>query len=386
MERAELEAVVKQTGCAEETGGFWFLCDPQWREAERRQVDKLRAAARASTNPPDSARGWLCIATGGTSGEVRFARHDQQTMTAAVTGLCEFFKLDQVNAVDVLPGYHVSGFMSRVRCAATGGHHVPCDWRRLEAGERPMLSARDGSWVISLVPTQLQRLMVSPGATDWLRSFKLIFVGGGPTWPDLTRAAAELGLPIALTYGMTETAAMVAAIAPDDFRKGERVLATPLPHAKITVGSEGAIVIEGRSVSHGYFPEWRESQVFETEDLGRIDERGRLQIFGRKDAVIITGGKKVQPQEVEAALRATGQFVDVAVIGVPDPEWGESVVACFPKPETAEPNWTTVERALERSLAAYKRPKRFVAITDWPRNAHGKLSRTELAQRVARAN
>ncbi|MEO7597725.1 MAG: AMP-binding protein, partial [Opitutus sp.] len=280
-------------------------------------------------------------------------------------------------------GYHVSGLMARVRCAATGGKHVACDWRRLEAGERPSLDVRDGRWVISLVPTQLQRLLASPGATDWLRGFHVIFVGGGPTWPELTRVAADSGLPISLTYGMTETAAMVAAVSAGEFLGGERLLATPLPHARIAVDSDGVVAIDGESVFRGYYPENRESRRFETEDLGRLDESGRLQIFGRKDAVIITGGKKVQPIEVEAALQATGQFVDVAVIGLPDVEWGEAVIACFPKGATTEPNWTIVERGLENSLAAYKRPKRYVAMVDWPRNAQGKLNRGELRRRVA---
>jgi O-succinylbenzoic acid--CoA ligase len=89
--------------------------------------------------------------------------------------------------------------------------------------------------------------------------------------------------------------------------------------------------------------------------------------------VIITGGKKVQPTEVEAALRACGEFADVAVVGVPDAEWGEAVVACYPA-GGASPN---VGRAVAK-LAAHQKPKRFVAVADWPRNAQGKLNRAAL--------
>jgi O-succinylbenzoic acid--CoA ligase len=182
---------------------------------------------------------------------------------------------------------------------------------------------------------------------------------------------------------MTETAAMVAAIKPEEFLSGERTGTTVLPHAAVSILDDRTICIEGASVFRGYFPELRKIQRFETGDVGAIDERGRLQVFGRKDAVIITGGKKVHPLEVEAALQATGQFSDVAVIGIGDAEWGEKVVACYPRNETDPPDLVVVERDLEKSLASYKRPKRYVAIAPWPRNAQGKLNRVELARGVA---
>jgi O-succinylbenzoic acid--CoA ligase len=226
-------------------------------------------------------------------------------------------------------------------------------------------------------------LLASADAITWLREFRTIFIGGGPIWPELTEEAAAMELPIALSYGMTETAAMVAAIKPEEFLKGERTGEAALPHAVLSIAEGGTICIEGASVFRGYFPELRKTQRFETNDEGQIDERGRLHVFGRKDAVIITGGKKVHPSEVEAALQATGQFSDVAVVGVADAEWGERVVACFPNDETTTPDLAVVEQSLENSLASYKRPKRYVAITPWPRNVQGKLNRVELARRVA---
>jgi o-succinylbenzoate---CoA ligase len=138
--------------------------------------------------------------------------------------------------------------------------------------------------------------------------------------------------------------------------------------------------IEGESVFRGYYPERRTARAFETADLGRIDAHGRLHVLGRSDAAIITGGEKVQPAEVEASLRASGEFADVAVLGVPDAEWGQCVVACYPATERP-PEWSRVEDKLS-ALAAFKRPKRFVALADWPRNASGKLNRAELVRRA----
>lgn len=380
MERAELIALLRATGCAEEHGDFVFLCDPKWGPGERDAL-ALAAAQSKSENPKSKIHeGWLCIPTGGTSGGVRFARHDESTLSAAVRGFCGHFELEQVNAIDVLPPFHVSGLMSRVRCAATGGLHLTWDWKRLEAGEFLALGPARGGWVISLVPTQLQRLLASPATLAWLRKFRAIFLGGGPVWPALASAAAQAELPISLTYGMTETAAMVAALRPEEFLTGGRSCGRPLPHARVAVNAEGVVTIAGDSVFRGYFPQQLAVREFVTEDLGRIDEHGCLYLLGRRDAVIITGGKKVNPVEIEAALRESGEFSDVAVIGCPDAEWGEVVIACYPAPAdaTSAPN---VVRAMEK-LVAHQRPKRFIAIAEWPRNAQGKVNRAALLQVV----
>ena len=381
MDRAGLIALVEDCGCAEAQDGFYFLCDPKWGASERAMVDRLKAQTPTAGDP---RHGWLCIATGGSSGAIKFARHDEETVTAAARGFGAHFDLKRVDAVDVLPPYHVSGFMARVRCAETGGVHVPWDWRRLEAGESPELVAgRD--WVISLVPTQLQRLLALPEAVAWLRQFALIFLGGGPIWRELSDQAAAEGLRISLSYGMTETAAMIAALQPDEFLAGARSAGRVLPHARVSVGDDGVISVGGASLFRGYFPDGRKAEDFETADVGRLDEHGHLHVLGRRDTVIITGGEKVLPTEVEAALRATGQFADVGVIGLVDPQWGEEVVACYPADER-RPDLAAVRACLAGALAPFKRPKRYVALAEWPRNAQGKLNRARLAELVRSAS
>ncbi|MGC4074457.1 MAG: hypothetical protein QM760_18480 [Nibricoccus sp.] len=96
MERAELKTLVRETGCAIEQGGFVFLCDPKWGAEERAQLEKIfDAAEREAAGEP--ARGWLCVPSGGTSGRLKFARHDERTLTAAVAGFCSHFGLTRVN-------------------------------------------------------------------------------------------------------------------------------------------------------------------------------------------------------------------------------------------------------------------------------------------------
>ncbi len=374
MDRDQLINVLRATGCAEERGDFVFLHDPAL------PLPMPMPESKIENRKSKINEGWLCIATGGTGGgPPRFARHDEHTLMAAVRGFCAYFDLKRVNGVDVLPAFHVSGLMARVRCAATGGEHLAWDWKRLEAGELPAAPRAGEPWVISLVPTQLHRLLAQPAAVEWLRGFGIIFVGGGPMWPELADAAAQAGLRLAPSYGMTETAAMVAALRPEEFLAGARSCGTPLPHVDVSIGSDGVVRVRGESVFRGYFPETSGAREFATEDFGRFDERGHVHLLGRRDAVIITGGKKVQPSVVEAALRATGEFTDVAVVGVPDAEWGEVVVACYPR-EARTPDFACAVA----TLAAHERPKRFVAMADWPRNAQGKVNRAALRARAER--
>ena len=377
MERAGLERLVRAPGCARDRAGCVFLEDPNAGVASGGEPAALPSAI--AHRPSAIPKGWLCLATGGTGGARKWARHDERTLAAAVAGVRAHFGLGRINAVDVLPPYHVSGLMARVRAAATGGEHFFWDWKRLEGGELPRLPARDDGWVISLVPTQVHRLLARPVAVEWLRSLRLIFVGGGPVWPALADAMAGAELPAAISYGLTETAAMVTALRPEEFLAGERSSGTALPHARVRVDAEGVVCVAGESVFWGYWPGFSEQRELATGDLGEIDSRGHLRVLGRRDAVIITGGKKVHPEEVEAALRAGGEDEAVTVVGVPDPEWGEMVVACFPRTSDAATHGK--ERA--EALAPHQRPKRFLAIEPWPVLPNGKINRLELRAAAA---
>ena len=386
--RAKFADVVAGTGDV-------FLADPKWGEEEWDQFHAVLASGVSLTAAPftqgpaglaapklqGSEGGWLMIPTGGSSGAMRLARHDSATMSAAVIGFTKRFGLRRVNAVGVLPLHHVSGLMAWLRCVMTEGTYVHADWKEIEAGKRPALGAMPEGWVLSLVPTQLERLLRDPAAVEWLRKFQIIFVGGGPAWPELLDQAAAARLPLAVSYGMTETAAMVTALKPDEFLAGIRNSGAALPHALLKIDGDGAITVAGKSLFRGYYPSWRESGAFTTEDLGVLDEPGRLTVLGRRDGVIITGGEKVIPGEVETVLRGTNEFSDVVVLGVLHQEWGTQVVAAYPT--GSAPNLDKVRAALTQQLARHKHPQRYVAVASWPRNEQGKVNRAMLAQLVA---
>lgn len=355
--------------------GEIFLGNPGWGEAERVQAQQI-VAGRGDARF-DRTRGWLMIPTGGSSGRLKFARHDAGTMAAAVRGFARHFELPVVNALGVLPLFHVSGLMAWMRCAMTGGEYRAWDWKDLASGAWPELP-ESKTWVTSLVPTQLDRLLREPRAAERLRRLRVIFLGGAPAWPDLLERASEARLPLSLSYGMTETAAMVTASRPGEFLAGDRSSGTALPHARVELNDEGIVRLGGPALFRGYYPDWRhERKLFDTADLGRFDERRRLHLLGRHDATIITGGEKVPPAEVEATLRPAAGTPEFAVIGVPDPEWGERVVCVYPADAAFD---VVLARAAARQLSGPRRPKAFIALREWPRSEAGKLNRARLVE------
>ena len=352
-----------------------FLCDPKWGAAERAQVDELLGSGLPA---PGSQLGYLMIPTGGTGGRVRFARHDAATIAAAVRGFSAHFSLSQINAAGVLPLHHVSGLMGWMRCALTGGEYRPLDWKAIEGGTLPLLPVKIHGWVLSLVPTQLERLLHRAAAVAWLRKFRIIFIGGGPTWPELLDQAAALKLPLSPGYGMTESAAMLAALRPEDFLAGARSCGTVLPHVTVQIRGDGGISVGGESLFRGYYPNWRTGEIFNAEDGGWLEKGRYLHVTGRRDALIISGGEKIDPEEVAAVLRNSGELPDVVVMGVPDPEWGQVVIAVYP--ESAQPKLKKVGEVMNRLLAPAKRPKLFVPLARWPVNDEGKVNRAEVAR------
>jgi O-succinylbenzoic acid--CoA ligase len=270
--------------------------------------------------------------------------------------------------------------MAWLRCVLTGGEYRPFDWKSVETGMPAELPGRPEGWVVSLVPTQLERLLRRAESVAWLRQFRIICLGGGPASSALLAQAAMHRLPLSPGYGMTETAAMITALRPPEFLAGARSSGPALPHATVKISAEGAVILGGESLFRGYYPGWRDEGDLVTADAGWLDAQGDLHLRGRRDAAIITGGEKVDPAEVEAALRGTGEFTAVVVLGVADPEWGEAVVAAYPAAD--RPDLARVRETVGRQLTPAKRPKRFVPLADWPENAQGKVDRARLRELI----
>ncbi|MEM6838809.1 MAG: AMP-binding protein, partial [Cyanobacteria bacterium P01_C01_bin.120] len=270
-----------------------------------------------ATQPPRST---ILIPTGGSSGNIRFDTHTWETLSASVQGFCQHFDCPTVNAYCLLPLYHVSGLMQALRCWLTGGKLVVQTFQAwLQQGPISQIIPSDdavgsSSSFISLVPTQLQRsLQASWDTVSWLKQFTAILLGGAPPWPSLLTVSRDLRLPLAPTYGMTETASQVATLLPREFLSGQASSGRALPHAQLKIqdatscdlppGVVGAIAIAAQSLALASGTA-RITSPLRTGDLGYLDQAGFLHVVGRETALIITGGEKVQPAEVEAAILA----------------------------------------------------------------------------------
>jgi o-succinylbenzoate---CoA ligase len=385
---------------AQAEGADAFLGDPRWSPSEQAQALALvqpelalgpwtGSAGGGAAEPTERpAAPMILVPTGGTTGQLRFAAHTAATLTAASDAVARFFGQELRYAVCVLPLFHVSGLLQLIRCARAGGTFwLGSDRDLWDPAFRPEIP--DTGAFISLVPTQLNRLLERPDATDWLRRFQAILLGGAAAWPGLLDRARELRLPLAPTYGMTETAAQIATMLPSRFLAGETVAGDPLPQVDLKVrassgldaaaiGEVGEIEVSGSSLFHGYWPQLspRPCSRFATGDLGRMDELGLLQVLGRASEVINTGGEKVYPLEVEAAIRSAGLAEEVAVFGAPDPEWGQVVCAAL---ENSGPlDSSAMRERLRPLLASYKIPRRWLTVQKLPRNRQGKLARAQL--------
>ncbi|MGB0414395.1 MAG: AMP-binding protein [Coraliomargarita sp.] len=325
----------------------------------------------------------IYIATGGSSGGVKFARHEWSTLAAAWVGLRRFMGPGPYHACCVLPLFHVSGLMQLVRAFLSRGQIAFPDFQDLQAGDFPEFES--GTLCLSLVPTQLQRLMTQQRICEQLQNCRVIFIGGAPLPDSVAEQARELRLPLVLSYGMTETAAMVAVLSPDEFLAGQTNAGRPLNHAQIDIMCGDDFVCEVGKVgririnSSALFSSYRGSlggglseDGYWTDDEGFFDSLGRLHIVGRTDRLIISGGEKIDPREVEEAIRQTGAVEDVLAIGWPDPEWGQQLVAFYTTAgvDSDARKW---EEEIRADLANYKLPKLMIHVPLLPLNERGKV-------------
>ncbi|KJH69975.1 2-succinylbenzoate--CoA ligase [Aliterella atlantica] len=378
-----------------------FLGNPHWVEQEKQQVfelvqpdivlgDRDGEISRnyAANSPATPNSNWIMIPTGGTSGKIRFAIHTWETLTASVTAFRQYFDLQQINSFCTLPLYHVSGLMQFMRSLITGGKLAICQLKQIENQELSKIEPEE--FYISLVPTQLQKLLQNPTSTAWLAQFRTVLLGGAPAWQELLETARKNRIKIAITYGMTETASGIAILKPQDFLKGENNSGQPLPHTQITICSDtgeqlapnqiGNITITSKSLALGYYPEqFKSRDKFQLDDIGYIDQKGHLNIVGRSSRKIITGGENVYPEEIETAIRATNLVKDICIIGVEDSTWGQAVTAVYVK---SQPNITpnTIQTAIKDKLSKFKQPKHWISLDTLPRNPQGKLNYSYITQ------
>lgn len=324
---------------------------------------------------------FAAISTSGGSGPRRLVRLTAGNVNASIRASQRRLRNDASDRwLLCLPLHHVGGLSVLWRSFAAGGSAA------LHAGFDPSTVARalgsGSSTMASLVPTMLHRLLEGhPGPYHGLRA---VLVGGAAARRDLVVRGLEAGLPLAQTYGMTETCSQVSTVVPGEASESLGTSGPPLEGAEVTVvgekgepvgtGELGEITVDGAMVSPGYAGEPDRSGPHRTGDLGALDESGRLTVIGRRDDLIITGGENVHPEVVAAVLEEHPGVRGAAVVGVPDPDWGQAVVGVVAGEVDGE---EVVAWAKER-LLAHEVPKRITVVDEIPQVALGKPDRSLL--------
>lgn len=278
-----------------------------------------------------------------------------------------------------LPLTHIAGWQVVIRSILGGAELVAMpldggfDANRFEQALRRCAATR-----VSLVPTQLRRVLPDQPARAALARLDAVLVGGSRLDPQDAAAAKDAGIRIVHTYGMTETSG------------GCVYDGKPLPGAGVRIDPSGGIWLRGPMLARGYhlnqsltersFAVRDGVRWFRTADHGFLDPDGRLQITGRGDRMIISGGEKVDPMAVEASLRALPGIADALVLGIADPDWGQRVVALVQSPDSTPPARDAVLTAVSGTLGRAAVPQSVFALAELPRTPLGKLNRRAGAQ------
>jgi o-succinylbenzoate---CoA ligase len=337
----------------------------------------LADAAPGTTPEPVGDDVAVVIATSGSTGVPKGVELSAAALTASAAA-----SLRRIGAgpgerwLCCLPMFHISGIGVLVRSLLTGADPVTVP------SVSPEVLADSGCQHVSLVPTQLRRLLdagrpaaqpeaAGPGAV------RTVLLGGAAAGDALLAEARQAGWRVVTTYGMSETCG------------GCVYDGTPLDGVSVRTDSDGRVVITGPVLFTGYRlqPELTAAALsggwYRTADLGTVSADGRVSIRGRADDVINSGGEKVVPGEVEAVLGTCDGVGDVVVVGLPDAEWGEAVTAFVVAADPARPPRLEDLRSGARvALPAHAAPRRLVVVPELPLLASGKPDKGAL-RRIA---
>jgi len=348
--------------------------------------------------PRSDADPAVLVYTSGTTGPPKGAMLTGTNLRASAEAWIRFLGAGPRDAwLATLPLNHVAGIGMVIR-AALAGAPLHVHERFDPVGTRAALQ-RHGIAFVSLVPTQLAALL-ERGPLD-APSLRAILLGGAPIPPELVRRAVDAGLPVVPTYGLTEAASGVTALAAAEAASVPGSSGRPLPGVSLRIdgppGGEGDILVRGPMVFAGYHgDEAATAEVLDadgwlhTGDVGVLDMDGRLTVLDRRDDLFVSGGENVYPAQVEAALAASPLMAEVAVAGRPHERWGRVPVAIvvpagrgsdLPAPELA----SDVDRYARERLPRHAVPAGFVIREALPRTGTGKIRRQEVAAIVETA-
>jgi len=360
---------------------------------------ELSAGDHASTLPwtDESASPVLLVYTSGTTGRPKGVLHTQAGLVWNCVISNHAHELTQNDHVlSALPMFHVGGLciqtLPALHAGATVTLHARFDaaaWLADVRQRRPTLSL--------MVPATLRAVLAHPDfATSDLSSLKLLVAGSSTIPVSMIAALHARGVPVGQVYGATETGPVSIYLRREDAmdrpgsagKAGLHVEVRLVDGAgePVATGEVGEILVRGPNLMSGY---WKDADNpafaqgwFHTGDLACWDETGFYKVVGRSRDMIISGGENVYPAEIENLLADCPKVAEAAVLGQPDSQWGEVVVAVIVKTPGADLDAAQVMQLFEGQLARFKHPKRILFCDALPKTALGKVQKAGLLERL----
>jgi len=345
------------------------------------QVGRLDSPGQESF-PGEDKDDVLIVYTSGTTGTPKGAVLTQSALLWNGFNSIHAHDLSQSDHVlSPLPMFHVGGLNNQTLPALLAGATVTLH-KRFEPGAWLADVARRRPTISLLVPATMAAVIARP---EWpsteLSSLRLLNTGSMVVPDSLIRAFHERGVPVGQIYGCTETAPIAVVLLKEDSFRKVGSTGKPAPHCEVKL-VDREIWVRGPAVMRGYWPDYSgltEDGWFRTGDLARVDEEGFYWIVGRSKEVIISGGENIHPAELENVLADCPDIAEAAVVGIEDPKWGEAACACV----VSKLDEATVMKLFEGRLAHYKHPRRIAYFDALPRNAMGKVLKSELRAALA---
>ena len=362
------------------------LLDPKLPERELLRRQRLLTNGSRPSDVPSQRKPLAVLFTSGSSGAPRGVELSRAAFRAsAAASERRLGWRDEDRWMCVLPLAHIGGLSILTRCLI--GRRALVLAEKFDPERVCRLIERESVTLLSLVPTMLARLLECDSPRGRLTALRRVLVGGAPASPRLWEEAIRRGVPALETWGMTETCSQVATAVPG----GDPRAMIPLEGWQVR-SRDGRLEVRGEALLTRYLgasgsdaPKDAEGW-FRTGDAGRVDDDGSVSILGRADEMIITGGKKVFPAEVERFLESLPGVGRAVVLGIPDEEWGEVVVAGLEPDSGAggSPNDrdSRLQPALREGLASWQRPRAIVWFERFPETSAGKLDRAGIREQV----
>jgi o-succinylbenzoate---CoA ligase len=355
--------------------------------------DNLRSATnRNIPHDPGSIFGYFF--TSGTTNSPKTVPIKRKNVVAAALASNNNIPLQKNELwLHVLPLHHIGGvsIITRALISGSGVFYQP-DFDLNEISD--LLRNNSSVVAASLVPTQLRRLLQLENIRVH-NSFKAILLGGGPVPENLIKESREKSIPVIPSFGMTESTAQCIAMPYSMLHNGPAYsCGKPLHGVEIQIRSEiddntaEVLWIKGPQVFDGYLEKEFNTSAFDddgwfnTGDFATIDDQGFVRIVMRRSDRIVSGGENINPIEIESLLQNYPGVSDVAVIGIPDSEWGQKTTVFLV--QSIDSHIITIDDIrffLKDKISTYKIPKELHLISEIPRTPAGKIKRHEVLKR-----